>query len=127
MGMFPHLSSHGNRYQMILYHVDSNSISTKPTKNKTEGELILARGRALQRMRACGIIPTRQVLDNEASTAYKQAITDSGMTYQLVPPDDHRRNITEKAIQTWKDHFIAVISGTDNNFPSTSGANYCHK
>ena len=49
-GLFPHLSSHGNWYQMILYHVDSNSIWAEPTKNKTEGELILARGRALQRM-----------------------------------------------------------------------------
>ena len=45
------------------------------------------------------------------------AITNSGMSYQLVPPDDHRRNIAEKAIQTWKDNFIAVISGTDAKFP----------
>jgi hypothetical protein len=74
---------------MILYHVDSNSIWAEPTKNKTEGELILARNRALQRMKACGIQPTRQVLDNEISAAYKLAITASGMTYQLVPPDDH--------------------------------------
>eukprot|EP00804_Cyclotella_cryptica_P009053 CCRYP_003151-RA/>CCRYP_003151-RA protein AED:0.23 eAED:0.28 QI:0/0/0/1/0/0/3/0/973 len=116
-GKFPHLSSQGNRYQMILYHVDSNSIWAEPTKNKTEGELILARNRALQRMKACGIQPTRQVLDNEISAAYKLAITASGMTYQLVPPGDHRRNIAEKAIQTWKDHFIAVISGTGAKFP----------
>eukprot|EP00804_Cyclotella_cryptica_P019415 CCRYP_006612-RA/>CCRYP_006612-RA protein AED:0.40 eAED:0.40 QI:0/-1/0/1/-1/1/1/0/326 len=32
---FPHLSSQGNRYQMILYHVDSNSIWAEPTKKKT--------------------------------------------------------------------------------------------
>eukprot|EP00804_Cyclotella_cryptica_P018153 CCRYP_005920-RA/>CCRYP_005920-RA protein AED:0.42 eAED:0.42 QI:0/0/0/1/1/1/2/0/162 len=61
----------GNRYQMILYHVDSNSIWAEPTKNKTEGELILARNRALQHMKACEIQPTRQVLDNEISAAYK--------------------------------------------------------
>eukprot|EP00804_Cyclotella_cryptica_P006781 CCRYP_019523-RA/>CCRYP_019523-RA protein AED:0.40 eAED:0.40 QI:0/0/0/1/0/0/3/0/477 len=80
---------------------------------------------ALQRMKACGIQPTRQVLDNEISAAYKLAITASGMTYQLVPPDDHRRNIAEKAIQTWKDHFIAWHRRL--NFPSTFGANYYHK
>eukprot|EP00804_Cyclotella_cryptica_P016944 CCRYP_001898-RA/>CCRYP_001898-RA protein AED:0.31 eAED:0.31 QI:0/-1/0/1/-1/0/1/0/441 len=68
-------------------------------------------------MKACGIHPTRQVLDNKLSVTYKLAITNSGMAYQLVPPDDHRRNIAEKAIQTWKDHFIAVISGTDTKFP----------
>eukprot|EP00804_Cyclotella_cryptica_P020002 CCRYP_007863-RA/>CCRYP_007863-RA protein AED:0.32 eAED:0.31 QI:0/0/0/1/0/0/3/0/485 len=124
---FLHLSSQGNRYQMILYHVDSNSIWAEPTKNKTEVELILARNRALQSMKACGIHPTRQVLDNEISATYKSAITNSGMSYQLVPPNDHRRNIAEKAIQTWKDHFVAIISGTDNKFPPTFGANYYHR
>ena len=39
------------------------------------------------------------------------------MTYQLVPPDDHRRNISEKAIQFWKDHFVAVLSGASSTFP----------
>eukprot|EP00804_Cyclotella_cryptica_P025741 CCRYP_002933-RA/>CCRYP_002933-RA protein AED:0.36 eAED:0.36 QI:0/0/0/1/1/1/2/0/402 len=102
-GQFPHVSSRGYRYQMILYHTDSNSIWVEPTKNRTEGELILARTRALSSMRACGLSPKHQVLDNEASAAYKQAILDSGMTYQLVPPDDHRRNVAEKAIQAWKD------------------------
>ena len=116
-GQFPHLSSRGNRYQMILFHVDSNSIWVEATKNKTEGEMILGRHRALTRMKACGIVPKRQVLDNEASAAYKLAIRESGMDYQLVPPDDHRRNIAEKAIQTWKDHFVAALSGTADNFP----------
>ena len=89
----------------------------EPTKNKTEGELILAHTRAPTRMHACGLTPKRQVLDNEASAAYKQSILNSGLTYQLVPPDDHRRNVAKKAIQKWKDHFIAVLSGTADKFP----------
>ena len=68
-GKFPHTSSKGNWYQMILYHTNSNSIWVEPFKNKTEGELILARTRALTQMRACGLMPRRQVLDNEASAA----------------------------------------------------------
>ena len=39
------------------------------------------------------------------------------MTYQLVPPHDHRRNIAEKAIQTFKNHFVSILCGTDENFP----------
>eukprot|EP00804_Cyclotella_cryptica_P006176 CCRYP_015258-RA/>CCRYP_015258-RA protein AED:0.58 eAED:0.58 QI:0/0/0/0.5/1/1/2/0/438 len=116
-GKFPHISSRGNRYQMILYHVNSNSIWVEATKNRSEGEMILVQTWALQRMKVCGLAPTRQVLNNEASAAYKQAIRDSGMTYQLVPPDNHRRNLAEKAIQTWKDHFIAALSGTAEKFP----------
>ena len=88
-GTFSHLSSQGNRYQMILYHVASNSIWVEVMKNRTEGEIIQARERALFRMKLCGIKPERHVLDNDASTAYKEAVTDSGMTYHLVPPDDH--------------------------------------
>eukprot|EP00804_Cyclotella_cryptica_P003825 CCRYP_018936-RA/>CCRYP_018936-RA protein AED:0.22 eAED:0.20 QI:0/0/0/1/1/1/2/0/637 len=125
-GKFPHVSSRGFCYQMILYHVASNSIWVEPTKNRTEGELILARSQAL-RMKACDITPQHQVLDNEISAAYRDAITTSAMTYQLVPPDDHRRNIAEKAIQTWKDHFISALSGTADNFPSTSGVSSSHK
>ena len=78
---------------------------------------MLAIQRALQRMHAVGITRKRQVLDNETIMAYRQEVTATGMTYQLVPPDDHRRNIAEKTIQTWKDHFIAVWSGVSTNFP----------
>ena len=111
-GKFPVVSSRGNKYQMVLYHVGTNSIWVHPTKDKTEGEMKRARGHALGRMKACGIKATQRVLDNEASSAYKQAIKESTMSYKLVPPGDRHRNVAEKATQTWKDHFVAAISGT---------------
>ena len=116
-GNFPHISSRGNLYQIISYHVDSNPIWVEPMKNRTEGEMIQAQSRAVTRMKICGIIPTKQALDNEASSAYKASISESNMTYQLVPPNEHRRNIAEKDIKTYKDHFVAVLSVTANNFP----------
>ena len=39
------------------------------------------------------------------------------MTYQLVPPNNHRCNTAEKEIQFWKEHFIYILSGTAKNFP----------
>ncbi|KAL7486704.1 hypothetical protein ACHAW6_012313, partial [Cyclotella cf. meneghiniana] len=57
-GQFPHLFSQGNRYQMILYHVNSNSIWVKPTTNKTEGQLIFARECALQCMKPSSVAQT---------------------------------------------------------------------
>ena len=39
------------------------------------------------------------------------------MSYQLVPPNDHSRNISEREIQTWKSHFIGVLAGTAENLP----------
>ena len=47
----------------------------------------------------------------------KEAIEKNDMTYQLVPPNDHRRNAAEKAVQIFKDHFVAVLCGTDDAFP----------
>ena len=116
-GKFPHISSLGNQYIMILHDVDSNSTWAEALKNNTEGELILARQRALTRMKRCGIVPKHQILDNQASTAYKTAIETSKMTYQLVPPNDHRRNMAEKAIQTFKNHFVSVLSGCAPTMP----------
>ena len=39
------------------------------------------------------------------------------MTYQLIPPDEHRRNFAEKEIQTWNYHFVGVFTGTAATFP----------
>ena len=68
-------------------------------------------------MQEVGIKPKRKILNNKTSMAYRQEIKATRMRYQLVPPDDHRRNIAEKKIQTCKDHFIAVCSGVSTNFP----------
>jgi hypothetical protein len=46
-------------------------------------------------------------------------IKGNNMTYQLVPPHDHRRNRAEKAIQISKDHFVTVLCGADKEFPLT--------
>ena len=56
------------------------------------------------------------ILDNECSAEFKPLINENEIVCQLVPPHDHRRNVAEKAIQIFKDHFIAVLCGTDDNF-----------
>ena len=102
---------------MVVNDIDSNSTWVEPMKNRTEGEMILTRQRALARMKLQGIIPKHEVLDNEISDAYRTEICDTNMTFQLVSPDNHRRNLAERAIQTWKDHFVGVLSGTASTFP----------
>ena len=68
-------------------------------------------------MKQRGIISKHQVLENGISEAYKAEIELTSMTYQLVLPDDHRRNMAEKAIQTWKNHFVSVMSAAAATFP----------
>ena len=86
-------------------------------KSITERGMIKARHRSLLRMMQQGITPAHQVLDNEISQAYKDEIRESGMTYQLVPPEDHCRNISERAIQAWKNNFFGVLGGAAATFP----------
>ena len=40
-----------------------------------------------------------------------------GITYQLVPPNVHRRNIAKIAIITFKAHFVAILAGLNTDFP----------
>jgi hypothetical protein len=59
-----------------------------------------------------------QILDNEAILAYKEAITFKwNITFQLVPPDMHRRNWAERTICIFKDHLLAILAGIDAAFP----------
>jgi hypothetical protein len=38
------------------------------------------------------------------------------MMHELVPPDNHRSNLAERAIQTFTHHFISILSGMDEKF-----------
>ena len=49
-------------------------------------------------MKQQGITPAHQVQDNKISQTYKDKIRELGMAYQLVPPDDHHRNIAERDV-----------------------------
>ncbi len=45
------------------------------------------------------------------------------MTHESVPPRNHRRNLAERAIQTFKHPFIAILSRVDDKFPLSL---WCH-
>jgi hypothetical protein len=73
--------------------------------------------RMVNRMKRAGLGLREHKLDNEASDAFKECITRNGMKYKLVPPGNHRLNQAERAIQTFKAHFISILAGVDDKFP----------
>ena len=102
---------------MVLYNTTSNAILVEPLRNKTSGKMLATYETLVERLKKGGFEPKMHILDNEILQEYKEAIEENGMKFQLVPPNDHRRNIAKKAIQVFKDHFISVLCGTDITFP----------
>jgi hypothetical protein len=69
--------------------------------------------------RPVSCIKTGLRLDNEASQSQllKSYLHDKNIAFQLVPSYSHRRNATERAIRSFKDHSIAGICSTGKAFP----------
>jgi hypothetical protein len=99
-GRFPVRARSGNQYVMIAFHADGNLILQQAFKTKSDHHRIAAYNSIMTRLAARGLSVDLQILDNEASAAYKEAITFKwNATFQLVPPDMHRRNRAERAIR----------------------------
>jgi hypothetical protein len=101
-GRFPVLSRKGNKYIMILYDYDSNSILAQPIKYRTAPELLKAFQVMEQELVARGLKPKLMKLDNDASRLLKTYLHQQNITFQLVPPYSNRRNASERAIRSFE-------------------------
>ena len=116
-GKFPYTSSRGTQYFLVLYHYDSNAILIHTLKNRTAQEIKNGYLTLYNTLKLRGNAPKTFILDNETSSMLLNAFTKEKIDYQLVPPHMHRRNAAEKAIKTWKEHFIAGLSSVHPDFP----------
>ena len=106
----------------MLYDYDSNAIIVRPLCNRSAQEIQRVFTSVHAYLVARGLRPRLHTLDNKASTNLKDFLTTEKVEYQLVPPHIHQRNSAERAIQTFKNHFIAGLASTDPNFPLS---NWC--
>ena len=116
-GKFPVTSTRGMKYVFVLYDYDSNSIHPVPIKNRLAESILEAYKQVHSKLIKAGLKPKLHRLDNECSQILKDFMTEEQEDYQLVPPGTHRRNSAERAIRTFKNHFIAGLASTDPNFP----------
>ncbi len=102
---------------MIAYHADGNLILQQAFKTRNDRHRIAAYNAIMARLAARGLAMDLQILNNEASAAYKEAITVKWKAdFQLVLPDMHRRNRAERTIRTFKSHFLSILAGVDKAF-----------
>jgi len=116
-GKFPFMSLDGNQCFFVMYHYESNVILVKPL-------LIWMTSQFLWRIRTCSITSKARA-SRLKSTSWGQSgyqtskhfLTKNDCLLQLVESHNHRLNAAERAIQTFKDHFISGLRTTDVDFP----------
>jgi hypothetical protein len=116
-GRFPTTSLSGNKYILILYDYDSNIVLSAPMKNRGDKDMVRAFDLLIQSLVIRGLKSFLQQLENEASLALRNYLTKQGISYLLAPPHIHRRNNAERAIHTFKNHFIVGLCFVDPTFP----------
>ncbi len=57
------------------------------------------------------------VMDNQATKYIKKILTKKECKLQVVEPHNHHVNAAERAIQTFKDAYIATLAKIDRDFP----------
>ena len=116
-GRFPYQSGQGNNYFMICYDFDANAILQQSLKNRETESLITAWELLHKRLTKNGHSVKKYILDNECSARFKGVLLEHKLDFKLVPPHQNRRNAAERAIQTFKNHFLAGLAICDPEFP----------
>ena len=116
-GRFPVQSSRGNNYIFVMYDYDSNAILSVALPDRRGSSINRAWLNIVAQLTANGYKPALHILDNECSNDIKNSFVKKSIKFQRVPAHQHRRNAVERAIQTWKAHFIAGLASTDPSFP----------
>ena len=126
-GRFPHRSSRGNEYIMVMYDYDSNAILVTALKNRQAKTIVEAWESLHARLTQHGHTTKNFVLDNECSNDMKAALKKHNKQYQLTPPNIHRRNAAERAIRTFKNHMMAGFATCDKMFPVSEWDRLLHQ
>ena len=116
-GNFPFMSFDGNVCFLVVYHYETNAIMATPIAGLDDRTIFNAYKAIFQELTAKGFKPKLNVMDNQATKYIKQFLTEEECKLQLVEPHNHRVNAAERAIQTFKDAFIAALATTDRDFP----------
>ena len=90
---------------MVVYVQDSNSIMLEPKKSKEGTDLTMAYKVIKYTFKDRGLKPKIHILDNECSNTLKTFMAEEEELFQMVPPDIHRINESERYIQNVEETF----------------------
>ena len=108
-GRFPVKSRAGNEYNLIImYSHDANYIHVEPMKRGTD-RLVDAYHCGHVFFKSKGFHPKFERLDNETSKELQDYMKAENISFQYVAPHSKRRNAAERAIRTFKNHFVSTL------------------
>ena len=112
----------GALHFLIMYHYDLNLIHVELPKDHTASEYVRAYNRGLEFYRSHDptFVPTIEVMDNIRGDDIRTNLRRHNIQLQLVAANNHRTNNAERAIRTFKNHWIATIAGCSRFFPQTA-------
>ena len=116
-GHFPYQSSRGNTYIFVAYNYDGNAILVEPMPNREADTIILCWKKCHDHLINNGVATTHYILDNECSKAFKNALKNEQVTFELVPSNQHCRNAVERAIRTFKNHLLSGLATCNPDYP----------
>ena len=106
-GRFPATARDGSQY--ILLSVYKRYIHLELLASRSDAAIIDAFTRTHQWFIQLGHFVQFQVMDNEAPKSLRQHFIAQDIQFEFVPPFTHRANKAERAIQTFKRHFISIL------------------
>lgn len=114
-GKFPVISFSGMQY--LIVSVMDGYVHVEPMRNRHHVEYVAAYKRTVNFFSKLGRKPVFQRLDNETSTALETFARVNDISIQYCALHQHRALRAERAIRTFKNHFIATLCTVADDFP----------
>jgi len=120
-GRFPFRSIEG--YEYVLISVYKNYIHAEPMMDRSSPSYVKAYRNAIEFFISKGHSFSVGRLDNESSALLENFFKfEAKLDFNFIAAGSHRANKAERAIQSFKNHFIAGISTVDPDFPMNQWA-----
>jgi hypothetical protein len=112
-GAFVVCSFKSMQYVFVAYIYNLNAIIVWAMPSHTNMSMVQAFTKVISILKSGGYHSALNIMDNECSVAVEKYIQSKAVNIQLVPPHDHQANAAERAITTFKEHFIAALATVD--------------
>ena len=100
---------------MVFFHSKANYIKIEPVRAGHAPSEAYQRAYNFFKQKNC--TGDWFIADNAVPDSTRKWFEKKNVKVQIVPPNQHRANAAERAIQTFKAHFITILDGVSKSFP----------